>query len=132
MSQENVELMQRMVESFNNGDIKSVVALMSPDVKCFPGAGELTPRSFRGRDAYLAYLEENLRDFREYVVVPSEYFDVEDCVILVGRVIGVGRESGAEVSADDAWLYRFRDGKVVEYWECGTKGSALEAAGLRE
>jgi ketosteroid isomerase-like protein len=132
MSQENVEILWRMVEIWNLGDVEGVGALMAPDVECFPAERELTPRSFRGREAFVAYATEWLADFDEYVLVASEYLDVSECVIVVGRVIGRGRGSGAEVSADDAWLYRFRDGMVVEYRECGTREEALEAAGPRE
>jgi ketosteroid isomerase-like protein len=132
MSQENVEIAKRMVEIWNLGDVEGVGALMSLDVECFPAEGELTPKRFRGREAFVAHAKDWLEDFNEYVLVPSEYLDVGDCVIIVGRVVGRGRGSGAEVSGDDAWLYRFRNGQIIEYRECGTKENALEAAGLRE
>jgi ketosteroid isomerase-like protein len=132
MSQENVEIVRRMVELWNLGDVEGVGAVMSPDIECFPATEELTPKSFRGRDAFVAYGREWLDDFDEYVLVASDYLDVDDFVIIVGRVIARGRVSGAEVSAEDAWLYRLRDGEVIEYRECGTKDRALEAVGLRE
>jgi hypothetical protein len=36
----------------------------------------------------------------------------------------------AGISAEDAWLYRFRNDEIVEYRECGSEERALEAAGL--
>jgi ketosteroid isomerase-like protein len=62
----------------------------------------------------------------------DEFIDLDDYVVVVGRVRGQGRTSGVEVGDDEAWLWRFRDGHAVEYRKCGTKQRALEAAGLSE
>jgi ketosteroid isomerase-like protein len=65
------------------------------------------------------------------VIEPGEYLDLGECVVVVGRVNARGRGSGVETADTHAWLIRFRDGKAIEYRECGTKERALEAAGLR-
>ena len=132
MSQEDVEVVRRMWEMWSAGDLEGVASLVSLDVDCFPAPGELTPKRFQGRKAFLNYAKEWMADFSEYALEGGEFHDVGDCVIVVGRVVGRGRGSGAEVSAHDAWLYRLKDGLVIEYRECGTKERALEAAELRE
>jgi ketosteroid isomerase-like protein len=132
MSQENVQVVRRMWEMFSAGDAEGVASLVSLDVDCFPARGELTPKRFRGREAFLSYAKDWMAGFSEYALEAGEFHDVGDCVIVVGRVVGRGRGSGAEVSADDAWLYRLKDGLVIEYRECGTKERALDAAGLSE
>ena len=132
MSQETVKIMQRVVEHWNAGDLDGVLAAFAADVVCFPAGDQPESESFRGREAFAKYAEGWLTAFEAYVMEVSEYLDFGDAVIIVGRVIGRGRESGVDVSAEDAWLYRFRNGEIVEYRECGTKEKALEAAGLRE
>jgi ketosteroid isomerase-like protein len=132
MSQENVEIMRRVIERWNRGDLEGVLALFSADVECFPAAGQPESQSFRGRDGFAEYAKGWLDAFDTYALEASEYLDLGEYVVVLGRVVGRGRQSGAEVSADDAWLYRLRDGQVIEYRECGTKAKALEAAGLWE
>jgi ketosteroid isomerase-like protein len=132
MSQENVEIVRRMVEFANLRDVEGITALMSPDIECFPAAEQPEAEGFCGREAFTEYVNEWLLAFDEYEMVVSEYLDLGEYVVAVGRVTGHGRESGATVSDAEAWLYRFRDGMAVEYRECGTKAKALEAAGLSE
>jgi len=132
MSQENVEVIRRMIERANARDVDGVVALASPDVECFPASEQPESEAFRGSRAFAEYMHGWLQAFDQYAIEVSEYIARADYVLAVGRVAARGRESGAEVTAADAWLYRVRDGKVVEYRECGTKEKAFEAAGLSE
>jgi ketosteroid isomerase-like protein len=127
MSQENVETMRRVVEWWN-ADLDSVLAVLSPGIVCFPAVGQPEAESFRGRGAFAEYAKGWLAAFETYVMEADEFLDLGDCVVVVGRVVGRGRESGAEVSAADAWLYRFRDGEIIEYRECGSRPDALAAA----
>jgi ketosteroid isomerase-like protein len=130
MSQENVEIVRRMVERWNRRDLQGFLALFSADVECFPAVDQPESQSFRGREALADYANGWLAAFDPYVLEASEYLDLGECVVVVGRVVGSGRESGVTVADDDAWLYRFLDGKVIGYRECGTKADALEGAGL--
>ncbi|MEK6327500.1 MAG: nuclear transport factor 2 family protein [Actinomycetota bacterium] len=132
MSQENVQIVRGMIELANARDVEGITALMSPDVECFPAADQPESEGFRGREAFAEYVEGWLQAFDQYTIEVTEFIDFPECVVAVGRVAARGRGSGAAVSDDDAWLYRFRDGEVVEYRECGTKARALEAAGLKE
>jgi len=42
-----------------------------------------------------------------------------------------GKFSDVPVSGEEVWLVRFKDGKCVEYRECGTLERALELADPR-
>jgi ketosteroid isomerase-like protein len=132
MSEENVEIVRQIVTLNNDRDIEGVLELMDPDVECFPAEDQPESKGFQGREAFAAYAKEWLETFVEYAIEPIEFLDLDDSVILVGRVVGRGRKSQAVVSDEEAWLYRFREGKIVQYRECGTKAQALEAAGMRE
>ena len=70
--------------------------------------------------------------FDKYQIEVVECIALGEYVVCVARLHGRGKISQAEVSGDEVWLTRSRDGKCVEYRECGTKKQALEAAGLRE
>ena len=132
MSRENVEVVRRMYALANRGNIEGLGALVAPDIECFPAPDEPDSKPFRGREAFIEYARGWLEVFEQYVMEPSEYVDLGEHVVVVGRVTARGRGSGAETTGEDAWVYRLRDGQVTEYRECGTKARALEAVGLRE
>jgi ketosteroid isomerase-like protein len=132
MSQENVEVVRLMIALFNRGDAEGIARLLDPEIECFPASDQPDSPPFRGRDAFLDYMSDWLEVFDRYFIEEVEYLDLGEYVILVGRVVARGRGSGAETTGTDAWVYHLRDGKTVEYRECGTKAAALEAVGLSE
>ena len=132
MSQENLEIARRWIALSNAGDIPAILELLDPDIECFPAEGEPEAAAFRGREAYAKRAYDAIESFDDHLIEVSEYTDLGEYVVVVGRITASGRISRAPVSGDEVWLLRFRDGKCVEYRECGTKERALEAAGLRE
>jgi len=132
MPQENVEIVRHWIALTNAGDVPAILELLDPDIACFPAEDEPEAEAFRGRDAYARRAYEAREAFDEHTVEVFEYIDLGDYVAVVARIHARGRMSQARVSADEVWLIRFRDGKVVEYRECSTKARAREFAGLGE
>jgi ketosteroid isomerase-like protein len=132
MSQENVEIVRQWIALSNAGDLQAIFNLLDPDIACFPAEDEPEAASFRGRDDYIRRAEETREAFDKHAIEVSEYIDLGEYVAVVARIYVRGRISQAEVSDGEVWLFRFRDGKCVEYRECSTKERALEAAGVRE
>jgi uncharacterized protein len=127
MSQQNVEIVRRMIGLANRGDVEELGALLALDIECFPASDQPESASFRGREAFMEYAQGWLEVIDRYVIEPSEYLDLGEYVVVVARIAARGRGSGVEITDSEAWLYRFRDGKAIEYRECGTKAQALEA-----
>jgi ketosteroid isomerase-like protein len=132
MSEENVEIVRRWIALSNAGDLPAIFELLDPDIECFPAEGEPEATPFRGREAYMRRAEETRDAFDEHAVEVSEYIDLGEYVAVVARIEARGRTSRAPVSGEEVWLIRFKDGKCVQYRECGTKERALQAAGLSE
>jgi ketosteroid isomerase-like protein len=132
MSEENVEVIRSMCERLNARDVPGIIELVSEDIVSFPGEHQPEAEGLRGSEALAAYLGGWFEAFDSYEIHVSEYIDLGESVVAVGGVKGHGHRSGAMVALEDAWMFRLRDGKVVEYRECGTKARALEAAGLSE
>jgi ketosteroid isomerase-like protein len=63
---------------------------------------------------------------------PQDFFDAGDKVVVSIRLVGVGRESGGETTANAAHVWTFRGGKIVRQTVFQTLDEALEAAGLSE
>jgi ketosteroid isomerase-like protein len=132
MSQENVEIVQRMFEQLNRGDIAGCAEAMSEDVLCVTGPDQPDAEVLRGREGFVGYCRSWLEAFGEYEADTTELLDRGDFVVVVGRVRARGRSSGATVEEVVAWLFRLRGGEVVEYRGCRSKAEALEAGGLSE
>jgi len=133
MSEENVEIVKRWIALSNAGDLEAIFNdILAPDIECFPAEDEPEAEPFRGRDEYIKRAQDTRASFDQHEIEVSEYIDLDEYVAVVARIDVRGRVSQAEVSADEVWLMRFRDGKCVEYRECGTKERAVEFAGLSE
>jgi uncharacterized protein len=132
MSGENVEVVRRICGRLNARDVPGAIELVSDDIVSFPAEHQPEPGALRGSEALADYFRGWLDAYDAYEIQVSEYIDLGEHVVAVGGVSGHGRRSGALVSLDDAWMFRLRDGKIVEYRECGTKERALEVAGLSE
>jgi len=128
MSQENLEIAQRGIACMNRGDDDGFAALMAEDVRYMPH----NESPLEGREQVLQYARSWSEAFDRFEWESSRLVDVGDYVVVSGRVVARGRGSGVEVSSNDAWVLRFRDGQVIECREYVTRADALEAVGLSE
>jgi ketosteroid isomerase-like protein len=128
VSQENVELARQWIAFADAGDLPSILDLLDPDVECFPAEDEPEAAPFRGRDAFARFAEASREAWGERTIAAVEYIDLGEYVAVVARISARGRVSDAPVYGEEVWLVRFKDGKCVEYRECGTRDRALELA----
>jgi ketosteroid isomerase-like protein len=134
MSQENVEVMRRLVALVDQGD-DWPDDLLPPDFVLDFSRRLLNPVVVRGRDKVRAFVESEGQmwegDHLSYE--PKELIDAGDKVLALVRVSGRGKASGVEVEAYTWSVWTFRDGKPVEWTYFGDdRASALEAVGLPE
>ena len=134
MSQENVEVMRRLVALVDQGD-DWPDDLLPPDFVLDFSRRLLNPVVVRGRDKVRAFVESEGQmwegDHLSYE--PKELIDAGDKVLALVRVSGRGKASGVEVEAYTWNVATFRDGKPVEPTYFGDdRAAALEAVGLSE
>jgi ketosteroid isomerase-like protein len=136
MSQENVEIVRRMFDAFNEGALnpEDVLEYFTDDIdyRAVEGAPD-DHGPVRGKEALRAYAQDWLDTFDNLRPEPVDLIDAgDDKVIAVIRISGRAKLSGVETDLTYAALYTFRAGKIArgrEYW---TRAEALEAAGLSE
>ena len=135
MSQENVEIARAAFEEWNATG-EPDFAHFHPELVYHPRADEPDPSPHVGRDVYERLVRGFVDSFSEVTVEVLEVIDAGDRVIAstVLHVVlrGQGSASGAGVSDTYVFVYKVRDGLVVEGWEYRTKEEALEAVGLSE
>lgn len=135
MSQENVEIVRAAFEAWNAGELQNVLSRFHPELVYHPRADEPDPSPHVGRDAYERLVYGFVDSFSEVTFEVLELIDVGDHVIASTVLHAVLRGQGsasAGVSDTYVFVYKLRDGLVVEGWEYRTKQEALEAGGLAD
>jgi ketosteroid isomerase-like protein len=131
MSQENVEIVRRGYEHYNRtGEVD--YDFLDPEIVYDVSRRTFDPLVYHGHEGvrkFQALIREQWATMR---LEPQDFVDVGDKVIVSIRLVGVGKESGVETTANAAHVWTFGDGKVVRQTTFQTMSEALEAAGLRE
>jgi ketosteroid isomerase-like protein len=130
VSEANVELARRAFEAFAQRDLSGVLDVMDEDVEFLPVTANLTTGGvpYRGHDGLGRYLDDVERVWDELRVYPSEYRDLGDSVVALGRMRGRG--GGMIIDRPTGWLWRMRSGKIVFGRVYASHEEALKAAGL--
>ena len=131
MSQENVEVVRKLVEAWNAGDMDAFRELCDPEIIMRPPERWPEPGPFVGREAVMREWHQTRETWDADTVEPiSDFIDTGDRVVVrhVWRGIGQGPESNIETTQ----VTTVRKGRIVYqefFWD---HAEALEAVGLRE
>jgi ketosteroid isomerase-like protein len=134
MSDENVEIVRRAVEEFNErgfdgfGDSE----LVSDDFEFHEPPEQPAPRVGRGREEVRKLGSEFDAAWEEHRSEPREIRALDgDRVLLVSVEHFKGRD-GIEVDAPFAAIFTLRDGRLIRWQAFWDKQNALESARLPE
>jgi ketosteroid isomerase-like protein len=126
------QLARDILELLSRGDAGPVNELADPGVEWHSFFAELADggvyRGHEGTKRFMADINDAWDPVRGHV---DAAHSADDTVVLVGRIHYRGRVSGVETEAPAAWLYKFRDGRVVLWRAFREPSEALEAAGLQ-
>ena len=126
---QNADIVRRVFAAFSRRDVESLLALCDPEIVFVPQTGRLAGRDepYRGHEGLRTYLADVARVWQELRSEPDEYIEIDDRVLCTGRVYawGVGRV----IDAPAGWVWRVRDGLVVEGRVYETRRAAYEAVG---
>ena len=125
MSQENVEIVRRflIVE-----DVDEALTHADPGIVWNP----IEELPTEGHGAVRASLARWKAEWHDYKVMPEEYVDRGDRVVVTVLLRGRGRGSGVEIDARFYDVYTVRDGKIVRMDQFTERSQAFEAVGLAE
>jgi ketosteroid isomerase-like protein len=132
MSQENVEIAQRLVEWFNAGDADALQAHLTDDVEIVPLRAEIEDTVYRGPGAAAAFAADSDESWEEVRFDAEALRDAGERVVAIGQLSARARGTGAEVSARLALLFEFRGDRLSKARTYSNVQEALEAAGLSE
>jgi ketosteroid isomerase-like protein len=140
MSQENVEIVRRVLEAFeaaieagnlaewSSGAITDDVELvLAPEVVL---GGQPT---YRGREGFAEFIRVWTEDFKHWSVRTERLIDAPgDRVVAFLHQSGIGRGSGVPVDLHYGAVYELEGGRIIRTRLYFDPNEALEAAGLRE
>jgi uncharacterized protein len=129
MSEANVELVRTLYDSFRRNDTPAGLELLDPAVEVHDRPEIPDPQVYRGHEGVLAALQVSQDAFDDLELVPEDFIDAGDRVVVVFRFRGRGRESGVPIDEELAHLWTIRDGKAVRMDVHSSREQALRAAG---
>jgi ketosteroid isomerase-like protein len=133
MSQENVEVVRRVMEAFAKGDEPAFLDGFDSDVVIQQTAPIPDARSYEGHEGLVQALIDWNEVFDDLVMTPEELTDCEDHNVLVRmhqKARGAG--SGVPVEFDTWFVYSVSGDRIYRLEMFNYRDKALEAAGLSE
>src|ERR1700730_11383798 len=125
MSQANVEVVRAGFEALNAGEPD--FSMYHPALVYHPRADEPDPSPHIGREAFERLALGFMESFSNLEFGVEELIDAGDRVIASTVMRGRGSVSGADVTDAYVFVYKLRDGVVVEGSEYRTRQEALDS-----
>jgi ketosteroid isomerase-like protein len=132
MSQENVEIVRRTIETFNVDGVEATLQYLDPKVEWLAPPEWLEERLYKGHEGIRRIASQWIDNIDGYRLDPERFIDTGDAVVVL--LFGHGRIRGSAVPIEQklgyVWEVRNRKGVRVQVyfsWE-----EALEAAGFEE
>jgi ketosteroid isomerase-like protein len=133
MSQENVELVRKLLDVYNERSFKENRELIDPDMVWDMTRLELPDASsYTGPLEFSDFVETWEQGFASEHMEAKEIVDAGNRVVVMIHHRGHGKLSGIDVEQHFAMVWTLRDGRAVRMEMFRTREEALEAAGLSE
>src|SRR5688572_18120012 len=132
MSKENVDIVRRTIDAFNQRDVDEMVRDWDPEIEVDwsrsrgPEAG-----IYRGQEAALGLWTTFFEMFDRGTVSPDEFIECGQHVVVPNRTHFRGRDH-VTVQAQSAVVATFQHGRIVKWRLYQERAEALEAVGLSE
>ena len=136
MSQENVEIVRRLLDAWNRRDLDAMLDLGGSELVFVNSPTAVEPGTRRGRDEVIEVARKQWEILADARFEVDKFFDRGDEVIALGRLSRGMPGSDARIEEPQLGSYQFRDGKITRVEVLGFGGAevqeALDAAGLSE
>lgn len=132
MSKENVEAARKSIEAWNRGDVDAFLKSFHPDgeyVSDVVGQVQSADNVYRGREEIRRFWDE-WHSVWDLTVQVSEFRDLGDIVLTIGRNRARGRASGVDLDVPMAYVGEFEDGLMRRLRAYRDLDEALQAVGL--
>jgi ketosteroid isomerase-like protein len=130
MSEENVEIVRRVWETWGRGDLTGWLELMSDDL--VTRRVGLDNATYYGPEGFFGQASEWSEGFAEWSVVAEEFIDAGNQVVVRNHQTARGEASGVPIEMDFWFVHTVSQGNFMRVDMFVDEREALEAAGLLE
>jgi ketosteroid isomerase-like protein len=130
MSDVNREIATRAIEAFNASDADAFAALTAVEFEWSPSMSGVDGEIFVGSDGVRRYFEGLGAAWEHFLVLADEFRERGDLVLVLGRLEGRGKGSGAIVHSPLGMAFELRDGLIARIHGYLDHDEALAAEGL--
>ena len=130
MAPDEVEVIHRVVDEWNRGDVEAFLSLFNPACEVLFRPDVPEPGPFHGRDELRGWAEGFLSAWDDQHVEVSEAIAAGDRVFVALRL--TVRGTGSNIAVDDVFPFAFtiRGGQVVRWHGFLSRDEARAAAGV--
>ena len=128
----NIDLVRRLYEAFSERDVEGMLDLVAAEVEFFPQVtASMVKRSepYRGHEGMRRYVEDATRVWVQLDIIPHEFRDLGDSVLVIGRVYARG-QGGYISDSPAAWLWRISDDRITWGRVYTNRAEAFQEAGV--
>jgi uncharacterized protein len=118
MSQENMAVIRGMYEFFSKGDVISALGQMHQHIEWREAENFIYAdrNPYRGPQAVLEGVFMRLAtEWADFKVMPEEWLDAGNHIVVLGTYSGRHKETGREVRAQFAHIWGVTHGRVVRF-----------------
>lgn len=123
----NAEVVRKIIDALNSGNVDGVLAGMDADFEWTPLEDSPIAGTYRGHDQVRRYVEDWLGTFDGLRLNLEELSEVDDHVVVVVRGHGRGRASGVELDNRFCQVWTLRGGTALRMQEYPTREAGLAA-----
>ena len=131
MSEENVEVVQKAIEAWNQREAELLLSYAAPEIEWMPAGPAAVERAvYRGHDEVASAYAALWETWDLFRFEGSQLRDLGDSVLWLGRVKMRGSASQVELDQEFAAHWVLRDGKLIRIQAFVSWQDALETVGL--
>ena len=133
MSQEDVEVVERILEAFNSEDIDLILAFTHPDFEVdVPAEFSTEPDVYRGHDGMRRYWDSFQDAMYEIRIRPERLWDAGEAVVAAMHLTARGRHTAITVEQRMVGVWTIRERRAARIRIYASAAEALRAVGLEE
>ena len=126
-----VEIVKGILAAFGRRDLDALLGDTDPDIEVRPAVvGGLEGTVYRGHAGLRRFVADLDDTWSEFRVEAQEFRDLGDAVLVLGRTLARGRESGVQLDTASGFVFGLRRGKLHSLTTFVSREAALEAVGL--
>ena len=134
MSQENVEIVLRALDAWNEGDFDGWLETAHPDIEWVPALVQLmegTQTTYQGISGLRRYWDD-MHAIWDLSSEVAEARDLGNTVLVLGRILTTGGVGGVDVDAPWGFVATLEDGLITRARTYRSQEEDIEVVGPRE